>query len=131
MDTLLHTRITWSIKTVGRTRRKCTEATKTQESAGKVMTSVFWYARGIIYINYLQKGRTITGTYYSALLDRLVDEIKEKRYHLQQEKILYHNDNAPSHISIITKTNKHKIGFELFSHPPYSPDLAPETIIFF
>jgi len=67
------------------------------------MTSVFWYARGIIYINYLQKGRTITGTYYSALLDRLVDEIKEKRYHLQKEKILYHDDNAPSHISIITK----------------------------
>jgi histone-lysine N-methyltransferase SETMAR len=30
-------------------------------SAGKVMASVFWNAEGILFINYLEKGRTITG----------------------------------------------------------------------
>ena len=37
------------------------------------MASVFWNAHGVIFIDYLEKGRTITGTYYAALLDRLVD----------------------------------------------------------
>ncbi|XP_055308260.1 uncharacterized protein LOC129572342, partial [Sitodiplosis mosellana] len=42
---------------------------KTQQWAGKVMASVFWDAHGIIFIDYLEKGRTITGAYYAALLD--------------------------------------------------------------
>jgi hypothetical protein len=33
---------------------------KTQRSAGKVMTSVFWDARGIIFIDYLEKGQAIS-----------------------------------------------------------------------
>ncbi|KAF7271646.1 hypothetical protein GWI33_015495 [Rhynchophorus ferrugineus] len=33
---------------------------KTQQSAGKVMASVFWDAHGIIFINYLEKGSTMT-----------------------------------------------------------------------
>jgi hypothetical protein len=37
--------------------------TRSVPSAGKVMTSVFWDAEGI----YLEKGKTITGEYYSNL----------------------------------------------------------------
>ena len=33
---------------------------KTQQSAGKVMASVFWDAQGVIFIYYLEKGKTIT-----------------------------------------------------------------------
>ncbi|KAF7271269.1 hypothetical protein GWI33_015838 [Rhynchophorus ferrugineus] len=51
---------------------------KTQQSAGKVMASVFWDAQGIIFIDYLEKGRTINSDYYIALLDRLKVEIVEK-----------------------------------------------------
>jgi hypothetical protein len=40
-------------------------------SAGKVMASVFWDAEGILFIDYLAKGKTITGEYYSNLLTRL------------------------------------------------------------
>ena len=32
---------------------------KTQTSAGKVLASVFWNAQGILFIDYLEKGRTI------------------------------------------------------------------------
>ena len=42
---------------------------KTQRSAGKVMVSIFWDAHGIIFIDYLKKGETITGEYYLTLLD--------------------------------------------------------------
>ena len=59
---------------------------KTQQSIGKVMASVFWDAHGVIFIDYLEKGRTITGAYYAALLDRLVDQIRKKRPRLKEKK---------------------------------------------
>ena len=67
---------------------------KTQESPGKVMVNVFWDAHGVIFIDYLEEGRTITGAYYVELLDRLIDEIRNKRPHLKKRKILFHGDNA-------------------------------------
>jgi hypothetical protein len=40
-------------------------------SAGKVMASFFWDAKGILLIDYLQKGKIINGEYYANLLNRL------------------------------------------------------------
>jgi hypothetical protein len=40
-------------------------------SAGKVMASVFWDAEGILFIDYLETSKTITGEYYSNILTRL------------------------------------------------------------
>ena len=50
---------------------------KTQQWAGKVMASVFRDAHGILFIDYLEKGKNINSDYYMALLDRLCTEIKE------------------------------------------------------
>ena len=72
---------------------------KTQQSAGKVIPSVFWDTNGVIFIDDLEIGRTITAAYYTALLNRLVDDIKKNRLHLKKKKILFHDDNAPSHTS--------------------------------
>ena len=105
---------------------------KTQQSAGKVMASVFWDANGIIFIDYLEKGRTITGAYYAALLDRLVDEIRKKRSHLKKKKILFHNDdNAPSYKSNIAQAKEYGLSFESVPHPAYSPDLASSDYYLF
>ena len=46
---------------------------KTQQSAGKVIPSVFWDAHAVNFIDFLEKGRRITGAHYAALLDRLVE----------------------------------------------------------
>jgi hypothetical protein len=35
------------------------------------MASVFWDAEGILFIDYLEMGKTITSEYYSNLLTRL------------------------------------------------------------
>ena len=67
----------------------------------------------------------ITEAYHAALLDRLVDQMRKKRSHLKQKKILFYDDNAPSHTLNIAHGKKHELGFGTFSHPPYSPDLAP------
>jgi len=50
------------------------------------MALVFWDAEGILFIDYFEKGKTITGKYYSNLLTRLDEKIREKRPGLQKKK---------------------------------------------
>lgn len=104
---------------------------KTQQSAGKVLASVFWDADGIIFIDYLEKGRTINADYYIALLDRLDAELREKRRVTQRKTILYLHDNAPPHKAHKATTKLEQLGYELVLHPPYSPDLAPSDYYLF
>jgi hypothetical protein len=60
--------------------------TRSVPSAGKDMASVFWDAEGILFIEYFEKGKTIAVEYYSNLLIRLGDKIREKRPGLQKKK---------------------------------------------
>jgi histone-lysine N-methyltransferase SETMAR len=59
----------------------------------------------------------IIGQYYTQLLDRFDDALKQKRPHLAKKKVLFHQANAPAHA----------LGYELLPHPPYSPDLHPSV----
>jgi len=89
------------------------------------MASVFWDAEGILFIDYLEKGKTITGEYYSNLLTRLDKKICEERPSLQKKKIIFHQDNAPAHKSVLAMGNLRDLHHDLLEHLPYSPDLAP------
>ena len=62
------------------------------------MALVFWDAEGILFIDYLGKGKTITGEYYSNLLTRLDKKISERRPGLQKKKIIFHQDSAPTKV---------------------------------
>jgi histone-lysine N-methyltransferase SETMAR len=104
---------------------------KTVLSAGKVMASVFWDAKGILFIDYLQKGKTIKGEYYANLLNRLKTAIAEKRPGMNKKKVLFHQDNAPVHSCTVAAQKIKELGFELVPHPPYSPDLAPSDFHLF
>ena len=79
---------------------------KMQQSTGEVMASVFWDEHGVIFIDYLEKDRMISGAYYAALLGRLIDEIRKKRPHLKK-KILFRDHNIPSHTLNIAQAKKH------------------------
>lgn len=103
----------------------------TVKSAGKVMASIFWDAKGILMIDYLQKGKTINGEYYVKLLDKLDIIINEKRPGLQKKKIIFHQDNARPHTALITMAKINELKYELLQHPPYSPDLAPSDFHLF
>ena len=69
---------------------------------------VFWDTHGILFIDYLEKDKTIESDYYMALLDRLSAEINKKRHHMQKKNVLFHQNNAPSHESMeaIVKFNE-------------------------
>jgi len=94
------------------------KTTRSVPSAGKVMASVFWDAEGILFIDYLVKGKTITGEYYSNLLTRLDKKICEERPRLQKKSVLAMGKLRDLH-------------HELLEHPPYSPDLAPSDFYLF
>ncbi|GFT35508.1 mariner Mos1 transposase [Trichonephila clavipes] len=89
------------------------------------MVSVFWGAHGIIFLDYLEKGKTINDKYYANLLQHLSEEIKQKRLHMAKKKALFCQDNAIAHKSVIAMTKINECKFELLSHASYSPDLAP------
>ena len=44
---------------------------KTQPSAGKVMATAFWDAKGFIMLDFLPMRSTNTGVYYANLIDQL------------------------------------------------------------
>ena len=104
---------------------------RVQKSAGKILASVFWDKDGIISTDYLEQGRTITGTYYTELLSKLRKKTVKKRRGKLAKGVLFLQDNAPAHRSLIAMRKIHEIGFELVDHPPYSPDLAPSDYYLF
>ncbi|XP_014486228.1 PREDICTED: uncharacterized protein LOC106750413 [Dinoponera quadriceps] len=66
--------------------KRALKKTKTVPSAGKVMATVFWDTQGVTFIDYLEKGKTMTGQYYADLLERFDVELKKKRLHLAKKK---------------------------------------------
>ena len=104
---------------------------KSERSAKKIMASIFWDAKGVLLIDYLEKGKTINSEYYCNLLDQLDKNIREKRPGLQKKTIIFHQDNARVHTSFLTMVKLNELKYELFEHPPYSPDLAPSDYYLF
>ena len=51
--------------------------------------------------------------------------MKKKRPQIQKKKVLFHQNIAPSHMSMKTMVKLNELSFELLPYPPYSPDLAP------
>ena len=56
---------------------------------------------------------------------QLREKIKIKCRGKLTKGVLFHQDNAPVHKSVIAMAAIHDCGFKSIAHPPYSPDLAP------
>jgi len=95
------------------------------------MASIFWDSEGILMIDYLDTGATITGEYYANLLAQLRDEIKTKRRGKLRKGVLLLQDNAPVHTAQVATSAAQRCNFELLPHPAYSPDLAPSDFYLF
>ena len=104
---------------------------KTQPSAGKVMATVFWDAKGVIMLDFLPKRSTITGVYYANLLDQLRTAIREKRRGKLSKGVLLQQDNARVPTCKVAMDAVERNGYELIPHPAYSPDLAPSDFFLY
>jgi [histone H3]-lysine36 N-dimethyltransferase SETMAR len=93
----------------------------------ELMLTVFWSHKGVILTDFLEKGRTISGEYYGNLVEQARRKCR-KPYGLPH---WFQHDNAPVHTSRIAQGKLNDCGFEIISHPPYSPDLAPSDYCLF
>jgi len=55
------------------------------KSSKKFTASVFWDGKGILLIDYLQSGKTITGEYFCSLFDQLDAVIHENKPGLEKK----------------------------------------------
>lgn len=91
--------------------------------SGKLMVSVCWNCEGVMFIEYLEKGKTIAEeTCCALLLGRLrtvYDETTKGFFNLQ----------CTSSAVVLAKLMK--LRFQLIPHPPSSPDLASSNHFLF
>ncbi|UYV66139.1 hypothetical protein LAZ67_4000414 [Cordylochernes scorpioides] len=94
-------------------------------STGKVMAIVFWDCKRVLLVDYLPPNTTVNATRYCEVLTKLRAAIKRKRPGLLSRKVLLVHDNARPHAARTTQTLLENFKWEIFTHPPYSLELAP------
>lgn len=104
---------------------------KIDSSPGKILGTFFLDMRGIIFVDFLPHGHTITGQYYAGMIRNLREQIKEKRRGMLTKGVLFLHDNARVHTCGLSMATINDCGFELIQHAPYSPDLAPSDYYLF
>jgi len=93
-------------------------------SAGKVMLTVFWDSQRVLLTEFQQCDRTVTSASYCAILTKLCAAIHRKQPGLLTKEMLLLHDNARPHSANQTTAMLRSFKWEVFQHPPYSPDLA-------
>jgi histone-lysine N-methyltransferase SETMAR len=98
---------------------------KLRKTHRKVMGVFFWDAQGIILIDYVPPGISVTGQYYADLVRKLARALATKRPHMRRSGAILLHDNARAHISTLVDEALRAHHIELTGHPTYSPDLSP------
>ena len=58
--------------------------------------------------------------------------MKKKRPELATRKgVIFHQDNARPHTSLVTRKKLLELGWGVMPYPPYSPDLTPSDFYLF
>ena len=70
---------------------------KSQRLARKIMATVFWDIEGVILVDFMPKGTTITSDVYIDTLRKLKARLRRVRSHLDMSKVLLQHDNARPH----------------------------------
>ena len=92
----------------------------------KVMLCLWRDRKGPLCYKLLKQGQTINAITYCNRLDKLSAAIKKKHSSLAKGKgIIFHHDNAKPHTALVTQQKLNELGWEVLSHPSYSPDIAP------
>lgn len=93
----------------------------------KLLLCIWWDQRGVVYYELLNPNETITGDRYRLQLMRLSRALKEKRpeWSERHDKIILLHDNARPHVAKPVQTYLQTLKWEVLTHPPYSPDIAP------
>jgi len=90
----------------------------------KLIATVFWDRKGVLLIEFMEPGTTITSETYCETLKKLCRATENKRRRMLTSGVVLLHDNACPHTAARTRALLQKFHWDLFNHPPYSPDLA-------
>lgn len=84
----------------------------------KVIVTVFYFACGIIFIDYLENDKKIKGEYYVNLMDRF-NHVMNKSPHLVKKGILFHQCNASEQLVIDSAVRTKFYNYNLLVYNPH------------
>ena len=126
---ILYNNVEWK-----RSWSKGNEPPPTTPKAGlhpKKVMCVRWDWKGVLYHELLLENQTSNFNKYCSQLDQLKAALDEKRPELVNRKhLIFHQDNARPHVSLMTRSKLLQLGWEVLIHLPYSPDIAPSDFLF-
>ncbi|GFV73594.1 mariner Mos1 transposase [Trichonephila clavipes] len=95
-----------------------------------IMLCIFWNQDGPIFYELLKHGETINTDHYKQQFLNLNDALLEKceQCKKRQHKMIFLDDNTPSHCAKPTKDIVKELVWEPLAHAAYSPDLAPSAL---
>ncbi|XP_024892924.1 histone-lysine N-methyltransferase SETMAR-like [Temnothorax curvispinosus] len=80
----------------------------------KIMLSIWWDWKNVVYYKLLPKNKTINSDVYCNQLDKLNAAIHEKRPELVNRKgVVFHHDNAKPHTSLQTRQKILALGWDV------------------
>ena len=98
----------------------------------KVMLCIWWDWKGVLYYELLPENQTIKSNKHCSQLDQLKAALDKKRPELiHRKRIIFHQDNARPHVSLMTRQKLLQLGCEVLIHLPYSSDIAPSDFHLF
>ena len=96
------------------------------------MLCIWWDWKGVLYYELIPENQTINSKKYCSQLDQLKAALDKKRPELVNRKhILFHQDNARPHVSLMTRQKLLQLGWEVLIHLPHSSDTAPSDFHLF
>lgn len=98
-------------------------------SIGKQMVANFFSITGHVVTVPLIQQRTVTSQWYTTI--GLTTALQEVRKNNPNRRVILHHDNASAHTGKLTLAYLNNENVELMTHPPYSPDLAPNDYFLF
>lgn len=110
-----------------------TSTAKPNIHARKLLLCIWWDQRGVVHYEFLQPGETVTAERYCQQLIRVSDALDAKRPYTGKGRrsVLLLQDNARPHTAKTTVDTITDLGWEILSHPAYSPDFAPSDFHLF
>ena len=98
----------------------------------KVTLCIWWDWKGVLYYELLPENQTINFNKYCSQLDQLKATFDEMCPELvNRKRIIFHQDNARLHVSLMTRQKLLQPGWEVLIHLPYSADIAPSDFHLF
>lgn len=89
------------------------------------MATIFWDRTGVLLVDFMPSEVTINAERYCETLKKLRRAIQNRRRGRLTKGVCLLHDNARPHVARFMTDLLKDFGWDIVTHPPYSPDLAP------